>query len=1041
MLLVLGSQLVVQAQGKVISGVVKDGNEPVIGATVLEKGIPTNGTATDLQGRFTVTLTGTSNTLVVSSIGYVTKEINVANTASVTVQLLTDTKALEEVVVVGYGTQTKSTVTGAVSAISRNEIRQTPSASLQNTLTGKVTGFVSQQRGGQPGADAAQFFIRGVSTFNGDDQTPLILVDDIEYSYTQFSRIDPNEVETITILKDAATTAIYGIKGANGVILVTTRRGKTGPPKVSFRTELGIQKPTHVPNFLDAYQTALLRNEAIANTNKINNENRAPEFTTEDLEHFQNGTDPYGHPNVDWYDVLFKTSAPMNTNNLDISGGTEKVKYFLSAGFLNQGGMMRDFTEGNDVNGSFNYKRYNFRSNIDIQATKSLAFKLDVTGNFGQKNAPKVGSGGPADLATFREVFNWESLSPSAYPIYNPDGSYGTANPNSPQAGTNNIVGRLRYGGYNLARENYLNFNFTTIKKLDEITKGLSARASISASNENTSNRTMSRSNFPSFYYNATDDTYTPRDINVYRVMPWALVYDQGDPVRQTNIQANLAYTRSFGVHNINGLLLFNQTTKLRAFRPNRGEDESSNYIPDNFRGFTTRIGYNFKEKYLVEVSGAYNGSDRFLDHYGLFPAVSLGWNLAEESFLRNVEFINNFKLRGSYGIVGSDNTGRFKYVYNSQYDQRAGISFGDTHNGFTGAYEELLPNTEVTWEKERKANLGLDFSFFNGKLSGTAEYFDNFRYDILAERNTIPSYFGIVRSTLPPVNLGEVSNKGYEAELTHRGEIGKVGYNIRGNISVAKNKIVFMDEAPVLYPWTQQTGNSIGAVRQHIWDGFYTQEEVDIINEERAAGQALTIAAPPGNIGAGYLKYRDLNGDGNINLDDRGYFGKSNIPQTNLGLGFGFNYKGLSFNALFQSARDFDIRPFHSLIEPWKANLKDFHLKRWTPETAETAEFPVLITDFVGSYMTPDQASDFWSIRGNYIRLRSIELGYEIPQILVSRVGLGSARIYANGYNLLSWSKTFDRYGYDPEVISNLDGGIYPQQAIYNIGINVSFK
>lgn len=1040
--LLLGASQVALAQDRVISGVVYDGNEPLIGATILEKDSFTNGTATDLDGSFNLTLQGSSNTLIVSSIGYLTREVDVGNTATVSIQLEADITNLEEVVVVGYGTKTKLTSIGAVSSVAREEIRQTPSASLQNTLTGKVTGFVSQQRGGQPGADAAQFYVRGISTFNGDDQTPLILVDDIEYSYTQFSRIDPNEVESITLLKDAATTAIYGIKGANGVILVTTVRGQAGPPKINFRTEVGIQRPTHRPRLLNAYQTALLRNESVANDNRIRGENSRLPFTEQDLEHFKNGTDPYGHPDVDWYDVLFKAYAPMNTTNLDLSGGSDKVRYFVSVGYLNQGGVMRDFTEGDDVNSAYNYKRYNFRSNIDIQATKSLAFKLDVTGNFGQKNAPRFnGVSGAGERAAFSEILNYEQLSPYVYPIYNPDGSYGWwGNSNVPMPGANNIIGRIRYGGYSLDRENYLNFNFSTTKTLDDITPGLSARASISASNENVSNRTMYRPDFPSFHFDPDANTYTPRDPNIYRVLPFTLQYNQGNPLRQTNIQANLAYVRSFGSHNVNGLLLYNQTTKLRPRRGN--EDESMHYIPDNFRGFTARLGYNYEERYLIEVSGAYNGSDRFVEKYGLFPAVAVGWNIAEESFISdNLTFLEMLKIKGSLGIVGSDNTGPFKYVYESSYDQRGGVSFGETHNNFVGVYEQLLPNEAVTWEKERKANVGIDFSLFRGKLSGTVEYFDNFRYDILARRNTVPSYFGIVQSTLPPINLGEVSNKGYEAELTHRGQAGNVGYSLRGNISVARNKIVYMDEPPAKYPWIRQTGQPIGAVRQHIWEGYYTQEEVDIIARERELGLTPSIAAPQGIVGAGYLKYSDLNGDGLINLEDKGYFGKPNIPQTNIGLGIGLNYKGITFNALFQSARDFDLRPFHSVIEPWKANVQNFHLKRWTPETAETAEFPVLITDFVGSYMTPDNVSDYWSISGNYIRLKSVEVGYEVPPNFVNRIGLGDIRIYANGYNLLSWSNTYKKYNIDPEVVSNFGGGIYPQQAIYNLGISVSLK
>lgn len=1015
-----GSKAVLAQQ--VVSGIIKDGNEPAIGVTVREKAVPANGVSTDADGKFRLILQGSDNILIISGIGYLTQEVNVKNKSLVTIQLETDNKTLQEVVVVGYGTQTKLTKTGAISSISREEIRQTPSASLQNTLNGKVTGFVSQQRSGQPGSDGATFYVRGVSTFNGAVE-PLILVDDIEYSYDQFSRIDPNEVETITILKDAATTAIYGIKGANGVILVTTRRGTTGAPKINFRTEFGLQMPTNVPKFLNAYQTATLRNEALVN------EGGTPEFTDADLEHFRTGDDPYGHPDIDWYETLFKKSAPINTNNLDLSGGTETVKYFISGGFLNQGGIMRDFNQDSKVKNDYNYKRYNFRSNLDIKATKSLSFKIDLTGNYGeQRSANYKGSNDFGQTAAFMEVFEYERLNPYIYPITNPDGSYGWSSPNRASPKMNNIIGRMAVGGYRLERENFLNLNLAGVQKLDAITKGLSLRATIASSNSNSSFRDQYRADFPSFYYDPVDKSYTPRDASIFRISPWNASYGGGNPIGQLNVQSNLTYARSFGNHSVNGLFLYNQTTKLR-----NNNNITQDYVPDNFRGYTARVGYNFKEKYLVELNGAYNGSDRFIKHYGFFPAVSAGWNIAEEGFIKkNLKFMELFKLRGSYGIVGSDNAGPFKYVYEETYRQGGAVSFGETHNNFTAYYEGNLANKDVTWEKERKANVGIDFSILNGKISGTAEYFDNFRYDILTPRNTVSSYFGLLPANLPPLNIGEVSNKGYEIELGYKGNAGKVGYRVKGNVSVAENKIVFRDEAPVIYPWTKQTGQSIGVQRQYIWEGFYTQEEANDPN----------VIKPAGVIGPGWLKYKDLNGDGIINDLDQAYTGDSNIPRTNFGLNLGVSYKNFTFNALVQAAIDYDLKVHSDVSTPWKANLTQIHLKRWTPETAGTAEFPALISNFVGSYMQSARTSTFWMIPGDYVRLRSLEVAYKLPATWIKRIGLRNARLYASGYNLLSFSKSFDKYGFDPEVLSDGgDRGIYPVQAIYNMGISVSLK
>nr|WP_294897992.1 TonB-dependent receptor [uncultured Pedobacter sp.] len=1022
------------AQNKVISGVIKDGNETVIGATVQEKGVPNNIAITDVDGKFTLMLEGSSKVIVIKSIGYIGKEVSVNKNSTINVQLEQDTKALQEVVVVGYGTQKKLTVSSSISSVSGEEIRQTPSASLQNTLTGKITGFVSQQRSGQPGSDGAEFYIRGVSTFNGAT-TPLVLVDDIEYSYDQFSRIDANEVESITILKDASATAIYGIKGANGVILVTTRRGKAGDAKINFRSEFGVQAPTHVPQLLDAYQSALLRNQAIENDNRIYSTNVPPDFTEADLEHYRTGDDPYGHPDVNWYKTLFKPSAPMNTNNLDISGGSEKLKYFISTGFLNQGGILRDFSEGNDVNTGYNFKRYNFRSNLDIQATSSLSFKLDATGNFGQTNSPNFTTGfNNGETGAFTEVMSYGWLRPSVYPIYNPDGSFGFTNPNGVAPALNNIIGRLKYGGFTVKRDNYINFNFAVNKTWNKLLKGFSTRVSIASSNSNRAVRSVSRADFPSFYYNPVDQSYTPRDANLYRISPWVQTYDAGNPIQQTNIQGSLNYAGKFGPHNVSGLFLYNQNSSTTP-----SSNALQNYIPDNFRGYTMRLGYNFNEKYLLQISGAYNGSDRFTHPYGLFPAVSVGWNVSEEKLIRDhLPFIELLKIRGSYGTVGSDNTGPFKYVYEQVYDQSGGaISLGESDNRFTSIQETLLANENVSWEKERKSDIGVDFSFFKGKLSGTVEYFDNLRYDILARRQTIPSAYGITDAMKPPVNLGKVSNKGFEAEITQRGKLGTLGYSIKGIVSIAKNKIVFEDEVDPKYPWKRQTGQSIGNLAEYVFDGFYTQED---INDP-------SVAKPAGIVGAGFLKYRDLNNDGIINTDDMGYFGKPNIPQTNLGLNFGLDFKGISLSALLQSARDYDVRPNNDLIGPFSANLQAIHQRSWTPETATTAEFPVLVTNIGGTNMNPNgNESDFWTISGNYIRLRSVELSYQLPSKFVSKIKLGSARIYANGYNLFSKSKSFEKYGFDPELFrapgTPLTNKVsYPVQAIFNFGFNISLK
>lgn len=1008
-----------------VNGLVTDADGPIPDITVYEKDVPTNGVSTDIAGKFKLRLKGRSNILIIRGIGYLSREVSIGNKQNtISIALETDAKGLEEVVVVGYGTQKKITKTGAISTLSREEIQKTPSASLQNALSGKIPGFFSQQRSGQPGKDGAQFYVRGVSTFSGGQQ-PLILVDDIEYSYNQFSNINPNEVESLTVLKDASTTAVYGIKGANGVILVTTRRGKTGPAHINFRSELGIQKATHTPQFLDAYQVASLRNEALGV------EGNPLEFTQHDLDLYQSGADPYGHPNVDWYHTLFKSYAPTTSNNINISGGTDIVQYFFSLGQIWQDGMVKNFNETDQVNTNYNYKRYNLRTNLDIKATKSLSFKINVSGNYEVRNNPKFnGSNASGETQAFFEVYNYEYLNPYFYPIKNPDGSFGFSDPNRISPENNNIVGRMTYGGYTRFYQNLLNLDLSAVQKLDVLTKGLSVRGSISSTGSNSSKRELVRQLFPSFFYNSATGIYLPRDPNVYRVDKWASTYAGGAPTNQVNIQANLKYDHQFGKHNVNALVLYNQTSKSDI----DGKVPENSYVPDNFRGYTLRAGYNYNEKYLFEINAGYNGTDRFVsaNRFGFFPAASMGWNLGEEKFIKeHFKFVDLFKLRGSYGLVGNDViNGGYKYRYEEIYQNGSNYSFGESHNNVVGIAPGSLGNNAITWEKELKMDAGLDFALFNGKLTGTLDVFKNYRYDILTTRQTIAPYFGIEAANLPVINIGKVRNKGYEIELTHRGKINKFGYNIGGNFSYAKNKIVNMDEADPKYPWQQQTGLPIGMVKQWIFDGFY-KDQADVDNS----------AKPAGVIHPGYLKYRDLNGDMVIDVDDRAYVGNPNLHNTNIGFTVGFNYKNFSMSTLLQSALNFDVQIGEKLSTPWKANLQPIHLKRWTPETAETAEFPVLITSFVGSYMTSAQASTFWSIRGNYLRLKSLDIGYQLPTKWAQKLGVAGAKLYANGYDLFTWSKSLNRFQFDPEVVRGGTTGIYPQQAIYNMGINVSFK
>lgn len=1032
----------VEAVAQQITGTVSDSTgSTIVGANVVEKGVTGNGTTTNASGRFTITLRGTSRTVVVSNVGYDVQEVRVGGGSNVSVVLQSTAGTLSDIVVVGYGRQRKVTNTGAVSTVGGAELRSNPSASLQNTLAGRVTGFFSQQTSGQPGADGATFFIRGVSSYNVGSNTPLIVIDDIESTLDQFARIDPNEVESITILKDASTTAVYGVRGANGVVIVTTRRGKIGTPTISFRGETSLQQPTIFPEFLGAYDAALLYNQGRKNDGQL------PFFTDADLTAYRDGTDPYGHPNINWRDVLFKKFSRQYRGNFDITGGTEKVRYFISAGYLFQDGMVKDFGNELGINNNFYNQRYNYRSNLDIKVTRTTDVRFDLNGAVSTINNPQVGSPfGYNDL--FYDYSSIWTLAPWAYPLYNPDGSLGYSNwARSPGTGgasydVNNVIGRLKYGGYFRRFENNLNLLSQVTQKLDFITRGLSAKGNVSYNSiYGNPSVSMSGGEFPSFIYDPANGSYTPRNSNVYRVRRLIRGAGNGSTARIVTSQLSLNYDRTFSGHHVYGLALLLQRSDTRG-----NGNAVYNFIPSNFKSYVGRVGYDYRQKYLVEFNGAYNGSDRFsaANRFGFFPAVSAGWNVSEEAFFKNnVKFINRLKLRGSYGLVGNDNLGSFTYFYQQTYGTGGNQVFFGNPNANTGSgiYEGTLGNLNVSWEKERKMDLGLELSLFNNKLSTTVEYFKNNRYDILTDRSgRSDSRFGSVSlvfgQTLPPVNLGKVDNQGVEVEMNYAGTAGKAfSYSVRGTYSRSKNKIVFADEPSYRYDYQAYTGHPINTQRVYTFIGFY-QNADDIAKSAKPAG--LTVR--PGD-----LKYADLNGDNIIDGFDAKVQGDPNIPNTVAGLNLSLRYKGFNIGIFFQGSFNFNVRAQAEAIQPFAGNFREVHKQAWTPDIGNAAKFP-LISFIPGISDSRAYPSTFWLLPGDFVRIKTAEIGYALPQKWVSRLRMKDIRLYSNGFNLATWTKLSKLYQIDPEIgqgstgSSGTDRVAYPPQRIFNFGLSATF-
>ncbi|RCH55330.1 TonB-dependent receptor [Mucilaginibacter hurinus] len=995
-------------QGAVVNGLVKDASGSLPGVTVVEKGMPTNGVITDADGKFAITLKGNSNILVFSTIGYISREVNVAtNKANVEVRLQTSTQGLDEVVVVGYGTRTRITNTGAVSTISADKIKNIPTSSVQNTLAGRVPGFFSQQRSGQPGRDASDFFIRGVSSLNADGNRPLIVVDDIEYTYAQLAQINVNEIESISILKDASTTAIYGIKGANGVLVVRTRRGAIGDPKVGFRIETGVQTPVKKPVFLDSYNTAVLRNEALSN------DGFASQFSQTDIELFQNGTDPYGHPNVNWYREIFKPLAMQTNANIEVSGGTERAKYFITGGAFSQDGAVKNFaTDRSEVNSNFFYKRYTFRTNLDLQATKTLALRVDLTGRFGEINEPA------ANGALLSEIYNYERTSPYGAPFINPNGSYAYNRYSTNFLPT--INSRLATQGYNRTRTTDFNILLEGNQKLDAITQGLSAKVRVSYASTSDIFRGLIRGDkVPTYLYTPATATqpesYVRPPGGPFVLSQFVLRAGNSNAYKSVNIQGFLNYDRSFGKSRIYGLFLYN-----------RNSNNNKSDLPTNYLGYSARVGYEFDQKYLFDFNMAYNGSDRFAKQFGYFPAVSAGWNISKENFFKNnIKFISLLKIRGSYGLVGSDVTPGNKYLYRQEYGRGGSYKFGSTSVDYAGIVEGALGNEFITWEKQRQFDVGIDLNAFNDKITMTADYFRNVRYDQLVDRKSVSEVLGV---GLPKENLGKVLNQGFDGTVTFNSSIGGVQYNVGVVFSYAKNKILYFDEPAPDFPRLLETGRPLGQPFGYTWIGFY-KDEADVANSPKPA----TGQAKPGD-----LKYADLNFDGIIDQKDKGAIGKPNLQNLTFGLPIGIHYKGFDANILFQGSLNYSLILTNQAIEPFQSQLQPIHQLRWTPQTANTAQFPRLTTIRNTINSPSAYPSDFWLIDAQFLRLKTVELGYVLPQKLLP-LKIDNARIYLSAYNLVTWTN-YSLYQQDPEVASNSVGDSYLNQRVVNIGVQLGF-
>lgn len=1032
--------LFAMAQNITIKGqVFDDMEEPLMGATIVEVNNASNGTVTDLDGKFSINVRSKDSQLKITFVGYEDNIVTVGNNTNLVVRMVLSSNVLEEVVAVAYGKQKRITHVGATSQITGKELRQSPAASIQNSLAGKIPGLFQQQISGQPGNDAARIYIRGISNYDSNvSRNPLVMIDDIETSFSTLSQLDPNEIENLAILKDASSTAIYGVKGANGVILVTTRRGKEEAARVTFRSEVGFQSPTIYNKILGSYDALMVLKEYYENQGlDPNSEMPGGYFSPEALEHFRLGDQPHRYPNVDWYDEVMRKNTLQLKENVEITGGTKNVKYFLSLGYLHQDGILKGVSKNEDFENNYYLRRYNLRSNIDINVTKDFLIRLNASAILSEVNEPylpdpRSTSGGEG--WTFWRRMNSGILTPWYYAVRNEDGSYGGSSGTS----TNPLM-MLEYGGYKRKFNNNVNGNITGEYKLDFITKGLAIKASMALTNTWGFNRSLTRNDFPDYTYNRQTGKIE-RISSSYVIPPLAVnanttVAPAINPYRKITSQIILTYGRQFGNHNVSALGLMIWDTSR-----NGGNE------PQNFKGYSGRISYDYKYRYILELNAGYNGSDRFKakNKYGFFPAISAGWNISEEPFfkdaLNSLYIVDFLKVRGSYGIVGTDAfSSSFRNLYDESYSRGTNAPnqyyFGENPVVHYAIYPGSLGNDNVRWAKEKKLDLGFELRVFNNRLSIEYNYFKNERYDILTTRRTIPQYTGLTSSVLPPVNLGRVENKGHEIEATFRDKIAQVNYFVKGTMSTAKNKILERDEPNSVYPLQMTTGRPIGQIFGFIADGFYMdQAEIDNGPEDRIRGTKLR----PGD-----LKYRDISGpngvpDGIVDDYDIGPIGNPETPQVTYGLSTGFSYKGFDFSILFQGSAKGSMLASQVLqVGNVNGKPREIHQKAWSEQNKYNAEFPVLGGNSWHS-------STYWLRPSDYIRLKNIEIGYTLPKSWISKLGMHSARLYGNGMNLFTWSK-MKIYDVDPEsqtssISSSSTYSNYPQMKLFNFGLQVTF-
>ena len=1023
-----------QQNKRKISGRVTDiKGEPLIGVNVTVDG-DANGSITNMDGLYEIFVTKKSVVLKFTYIGFKTSEIRTnASTNIYDVTLEEQVNELEETVIVGYGTQRKISNIGAQSSMKMEDIK-TPSASLTTTLAGRLAGVVAVQRTGEPGKDAADIWIRGISTPN--TSSPLVLVDGVERS---FNDIDPEDIESLTTLKDASATAVYGVRGANGVILIKTKPGKVGKPTVSADYYESFTRFTKMVDLADGITYMNAANEA------MRNDGIATKYTEDQIRNTIAGKDPYLYPNVDWLKEIFNDWGHNRRVNVNVRGGSEKVAYYASVSYFNETGMTVTDKNINTYDSKMKYSRYNFTTNLNIDVTPTTKVEIGAQGYLGEGNYPAISS---ADLYNAAM-----SISPVEYPkMFFVNGEAyvpGTSTNNN----FNNPYSQATRRGYDNLTKNQIYSNLRVTQNLDMLTKGLKLTAMYAFDVYNEIHVHQDRAEST---YNFLD-TSVPYDMNGQPILQ--RIYEGSNVLsytqetsgnKKTYLEASLNYDRTFNDdHRVSALFLFNQQSKL-LYPKGTLEDA----IPYRMMGIAGRATYSWKDRYFAEFNIGYNGAENFSPkhRFGTFPAFGVGWVVSNEKFWQPLSKAVSFlKIRYTDGKVGNSEVSDRRFMYLDQMKENGdyGYKFGPNGTKWAG-YETVNMAVDLIWEESRKQDLGIDLKLFNDDLSIVFDLFKERRENILLKReHSMPSFLGY-NTSAPYGNIGIIENKGFDGTIEYNKRINKDWViALRGNVTFNKDKWIQGELPEQKYEWMNQYGRNINGAKGYVAEGLFTQAEIDDMarwESLSAANKAITpkpFASQFGTVKAGDIKYKDLNNDGQIDAYDQTYISRGDVPTTVYGFGFTVGWKDLSVGMMFQGVAGAERVLNGSSINPFNGgggsgNLYSNIDDRWTEENPDQNAFYPRLS--YGSETTSNinnfQKSTWWVRNMNFLRLKTLQISYNLPKPWVNKVHLKNAAVYVMGTNLFTLSR-FKLW--DPELNTD-NGASYPNTTSYSVGINFTF-